>query len=247
MQKIIYTLVVFISVQNTTNAQWFEKIKEAVEKTVKQNQPNQTNKTTVTEDEAAQGIKQALNQGVNNAIKFLNKPDGFFKSEIYKLLLPPDVQKAANTLKKIGLNKQVDEAVLSINRAAEDAVGYAAPIFVSAIKQITLKDVFNILKGSKNAATNYFREKTSDSLKAAFLPTIRTSLDKVGATKYYGKIITAYNNVPFIKKINPDLPAYVTDKATFALFDQIEKEEANIRQNPLARTTDLLKKVFGML
>lgn len=232
---------------NSTSAQWFEKIKETVEKTVKQNQSNQNNSSTITENEAAQGIKQALSQGVSNAIKLLNKPDGFFKSEVYKLLLPPDVQKAASTLKRIGLNKQVDEAVLSINRAAEDAVGYATPIFVNAIKQIALKDVFSILKGPKNTATNYFREKTNDSLKAAFLPTIRSSLEKVGATKHYGKIITSYNSIPFIKKINPDLPAYVADKATFALFDQIEKEEANIRQNPLARTTELLKKVFGIL
>lgn len=231
--------------QYTIAQKWLEKAKDVLNKTI--NKTKATDSATVTQEEANQGMKQALNQGVDKAIKLLNKTDGFFGSEIYKLLLPPDAQKAANTLKKIGLSKQVDEAILSINRAAEDAVGYASPIFVNAIKQLTITDVFNIIKGSKNAATNYFRDKTSSPLKQAFLPSIKTSLDKVGATKNYGKIITTYNNIPFVKKMNPDLADYVADKAIFALFDQVEKEEANIRQNPIARTTDLLKKVFGSL
>ncbi len=223
---------------------WLEKAKEIVNKTINK---NTTTDSAVTEQEVGQGIKQALNQGVEQAIKFLNKTDGFFGNEVYKLFLPPDAQKIANTLKNIGMNKLVENAILSINRAAEDAVGQATPIFIGAIKQITLTDVFNILKGPKNAATNYFKEKTSDSLKAAFLPSVRTSLNKVGATKYYKKSMDAYNRIPFVSKVNADLPSYVVDKAIFALFDQIEKEEANIRQNPLARTTDLLKKVFGLL
>jgi hypothetical protein len=201
---------------------------------------------TVTEAEAGQGIKEALAQGVTQAIFQLNKTDGFFGNQAYKLLLPPDAQKIENTLRDLGLGKQVDKAILQINRAAEDAVGYAKPIFVDAIKQMTLTDALQIVRGSKDAATQYFKSKTTEKLIAAFMPTIKSSLDKVQATKYYSDIVTTYNNFPTtFKKINPDLPSYVSQKAVDALFDQVAKEEANIRENPLARTTDLLKKVFG--
>lgn len=200
----------------------------------------------VTEAEAAQGIKEALSNGVASGIKILNKTDGFFGNEVYKLLLPPDAAKIEKTLRSVGLGKEVDKAILQINRGAEDAVGYAKPIFVDAIKQMTLVDALNIVKGSKDAATNYFREKTTQKLIAAFLPVIKTSLDKVEATKYYTDIVNTYNNFPTtFKKINPDLPSYVTGKAVSALFDQVAKEEANIRENPVARTSEILKKVFG--
>lgn len=200
----------------------------------------------VTEAEAGQGIKEALTNGVIRGIGFLNKTDGFFGNEAYKLFLPPDAKKVENTLRNIGMGAQVDKAILQINRGAEDAVGYAKPIFVDAIKQMTLVDALNIVRGPKDAATNYFREKTTQKLIAAFLPVIKSSLDKVDATKYYADIVNTYNNFPTtFKKVNPDLPSYVTDKAVSALFDQIAKEEANIRENPIARTSDILKKVFG--
>ena len=144
------------------------------------------------------------------------------------------------------MGRQVDRAILQINRAAEDAVGYATPIFVDAIKEMTITDAINIVRGESNSATNYFRQKTHDKLLAAFAPVIDRSLVKLEATRYYSEIVTLYNNIPTtVKKINPDLTAYVVDKATMALFDQIEKEEANIRANPVARTTQILKKVFG--
>jgi ABC-type transporter MlaC component len=144
------------------------------------------------------------------------------------------------------MGKQVDKAILQINRGAEDAVGFAKPIFVDAIKEMTLIDAINIVKGPKDAATNYFRQKTTEKLIAAFLPVIKTSLDKTEATKYYADIVNTYNNFPTtFKKINPDLPSYVVGKAVDALFDQIAKEEANIRENPVARTTEILRKVFG--
>ncbi len=200
----------------------------------------------VTEAEAGQGIKEALNNGVVRGISFLNKPDGFFGNEAYKLFLPPDAKKIENTLRNLGMGAQVDKAILQINRGAEDAVGFAKPIFVDAIKQMTLVDAINIIKGPKDAATNYFRQKTTQKLIATFTPSIKSSLDKVDATKYYGDIVSTYNNFPTtFKKINPDLPSYVVGKAVDALFDQISKEEANIRANPVARTTDILKKVFG--
>lgn len=202
--------------------------------------------TTVTQTEAAQAIREALDQGVGRGISILNKEDGFFGSQAYKLLLPPDAQKIENTLRQIGMGSLVDRAILQINRAAEDAVGYARPIFVDAIKQMTIADAINIIKGPKDAATQYFRGKTTEKLIAAFSPIIKSSLDKFSATKYYTDVITTYNNFPTtLNKLNPDLPSYVVGKAVNALFDQIAQEEANIRENPVARTTDILKKVFG--
>lgn len=202
----------------------------------------------VTEAEAGDGIKEALGKGITNAVLQLNKEDGFFKDLVYKVLLPPDAQRIERTLRNLGLGNMVDKAILQINRGAEDAVGYAKPIFVDAIKQMTLTDALNIVRGGDTSATHYFREKTVGRLMAAFLPVIKTSLDKVEATKFYGDIVNRYNSIPTtLRKLNPDLPGYVTDRATNALFDLIAKEERNIRQNPLARTSDILKKVFGGL
>ncbi len=200
----------------------------------------------VTEQEAGMGIKEALSNGLANAVLNLNKTDGFFGSNIYKVLLPPDAVKAEQRLRSIGLDKEVDKAILSINRAAEDAVGFAKPIFVNAIKQMTLQDALGIVKGGKNSATNFFKEKTSAALLEAFAPSVKSSLEKVNATKYYGDLAKTYNSIPLVQnKINPDLTNFVVGKSVDALFDQIAKEEVNIRENPLARTTDLLKKVFG--
>jgi uncharacterized protein DUF4197 len=199
-----------------------------------------------TEAEAAQAIREALNQGTDKGVSFLNRTDGFFGNELYKILLPPDAKKIESTLRTIGLGSLVDKAVLQINRAAEDAVGYAKPIFVDAIKQMTIADAINIVRGSNDAATNYFRQKTTDKLIAAFSPVIKNSLDKMNATKYYADVVNAYNNLPTtFTKLNPDLPSYVVGKSVDALFDQVAKEEANIRQDPVARTTEILKKVFG--
>ena len=206
----------------------------------------QTSDGTVSEYEAGQGIKEALGQGLVKAVLQLNKEDGFFKDAFYKLLLPPDAKKIENTLRDLGLGKMVDKAILQINRGAEDAAGYAKPIFVDAIRNMSLSDAIGLLRNGDTSATHFFREKTTDKLTAAFLPVIKSSLDKVDATKYYGDIVTKYNNFPTtFRKINPDLPGFVTDKATNALFDLVAKEEKNIRENFAARTTDLLKKVFG--
>jgi len=138
-----------------------------------------------------------------------------------------------------------DDAILAINRGAEDAVGFATPIFVDAIKQMTVTDALKLVTGGKNSITDFFREKTSAKLKEAFMPVIQKSLEKTNATKYYGDAVDRYNKVPLVKKMNPDLASYVADRTLFALFDRIAVEEANIRSNPAARTSDLLKKVFG--
>jgi hypothetical protein len=202
----------------------------------------------VTENEAGQGIKEALGQGLLRAVFNLNKTDGFFGSAFYKLLLPPEVQKVENKMRLLGLGKIADKAILQINRGAEDAVGFAKPIFINAIKEMTIADAINIIRGPKDGATNYFRIKTNAALVQAFTPVVKNSLDKVEATKYYGDLVNTYNGFPTTRtKVNPDLTAYVVEKTTAALFDQIAKEELEIRENPIKRTTEILKKVFGAI
>lgn len=202
--------------------------------------------TGVTESEAGQGIREALSQGLVKAVLHLNREDGFFKDALYKILLPPDAKKIENTLRDIGLGSIVDKAILQINRGAEDAAAFAKPIFVDAIKSMTLSDAIGLVRNGDTSATHFFREKTTSQLVAAFLPVIKSSLDKVQATKYYGDIVTKYNSLPLVfKKLNPDLPGFVTEKATNALFNLVADEERNIRQNIAARTTEILRKVFG--
>ncbi len=202
--------------------------------------------TGVTQTEAAAGVKEALAQGLAKAVLQLNTTDGFFGDAFYKVLMPPDAKKVENTLRSIGFGSLVDKAVLSINRGAEDAVGYAKPIFVDAIKSMTLSDAIGLVKNGDTSATHFFRVKTTQALIAAFTPVIKSSLERVDATKYYGDVITKYNKLPTtFKQVNPDLTNFVTLRATEALFDLVAKEEKNIRTNFAARTTDILKKVFG--
>ena len=183
---------------------------------------------------------------MTNAVLNLHRTDGFFGSDLYKVLLPPDARRAETVLREIGLGDQVDKAILAINRGAEDAVGAAAPIFTGAIREMTVTDALGIVRGNKDAATQYFRRKTSDDLIAAFTPSVKSSLDRTQATRYYADIANGYNRLPLaFDKVDPDLTAYVVGKAVDALFDQIAREEANIRANPVARTTDILRKVFG--
>ena len=201
---------------------------------------------TVSEAEAGEGIREALGQGLVKAVLQLNREDGFFRDALYKILLPPEARKIENTLRDLGMGKMVDKAILQINRAAEDAAGFAKPIFVDAIKSMTISDAIGLVRNGDTSATHFFRVKTTDRLIAAFMPVIKSSLDKVDATKYYGDVINTYNNFPTtFKKLNPDLPSFVTGRATNALFDLVAREEVNIRQNFAARTTEILRKVFG--
>lgn len=200
----------------------------------------------ITEAEAVQAMRDALDQGVGKGISFLGGENGFLENQAYKIFLPSEAKKIENTLRNLGMGAMVDRAIIQINRAAEDAVTYARPIFIDAIGQMTITDAIAIIKGQSNAATQYFRQKTTEKLIAAFTPVIKGSLDKFSATKYYGDVVNTYNNFPTtIQKLNPDLPSFVVGKAIDALFDQIAQEEANIRNNLAARTTDMMKKVFG--
>ena len=190
------------------------------------------------------GLKEALIIGVQKGSSVLSKEDGFFKNELLKILLPPEAEKVEKTLRNLGLGNQVDEAILSMNRGAEDACKEAAGIFVDAVKSMNVGDVVSIIKGSDTAGTQYLRNATTLSLTNKFRPVIENSLNKVNATKQWSTIINAYNKVS-LKKINPDLAAYVTEKAVGGIFFQIGEEERKIRRDPLARTSALLQRVFG--
>ncbi|MBI1780348.1 MAG: DUF4197 domain-containing protein [Sphingobacteriales bacterium] len=196
--------------------------------------------------EVASGLKEALNVGAQNSAGKLSLVDGFFKDEVIKILLPQEAQKVEKTLRSLGFNKLVDDAILSINRGAEDACKTAAPIFGNAIKAMTIQDAIGILKGNDSSATTYLKNKTTVDLTNSFKPVIQQSLDKVGATKYWGDVFNTYNKLPTtFKKINPDLSGYVTERALGGLFHYVSLEEQKIRKDPVARVTDLLKKVFG--
>ena len=199
----------------------------------------------LTESDVAAGLKEALVKGTGSGTASASKVDGYFKSPRLKIPFPSNIQKVETKLRALGMNGLVDDFILSLNRGAEKAATEAKPIFVDAITSMTVKDAWGILRGEDNAATNYLRRTTSTSLEAAFKPVIKTSLDAVDATKYFTKIINTYNKIPLIEKVNPNLEDYVTDKAMFGLFLLIEDEEAKIREDPLARTTELLKKVFS--
>ncbi len=199
----------------------------------------------LTEEEVGRGLKEALTKGTEKGVDQISKPDGFFKDPTIKILMPDDAKKVEEKLRAVGQGQKVDDAIESMNRAAEDASKEAKVIFVDAIKAMTIQDAMNILKGENNAATKYLEKTTRSALYSKFEPIIGNSLDKVGATKHWETVMTTYNKIPFVEKVNPDLKEYVTNKAIDGLFVQIEKEEIEIRKNPGARTTDLLRKVFG--
>ncbi|MCH6236578.1 DUF4197 domain-containing protein [Cognataquiflexum rubidum] len=200
----------------------------------------------LSQDEVAAGLKEALEQGIVKGTDLASKTDGYFKNELIKIMLPEDAQKVEKTLRNMGLGSEVDRALLAINRGAESAAIEAKPIFVNAIKQMNIQDALGILKGEPTAATDFLKRTTNAQLVELFKPKIQASLDEVGATKYYGDLANSYNKIPLTKqKVNPDLNAYVTQKAIDGLFVLIAEEEKNIRENPLGRTSDLMKKVFA--
>lgn len=193
----------------------------------------------------ANGLKEALDKGVSSAVTTLAKDGGFYES-VYKIFLPEEARTVVNRLKFIpGFANLEEEAVKRINKAAEDAASKAGPIFMNAIKQLTFDDVMNILKGEKNAATQFLRRTTYSSLYNEFKPELNASLNKFGALDYWGSAMNTYNKIPFVDKINPDLADHATNKALDGLFDLIEKKENGIRTDISQRTSDLLKKVFA--
>lgn len=200
---------------------------------------------TLTTEEVGGGLKEALINGISKGADLVSLTDGYFKNPEIKIPFPPDVKKVEDKLRQIGLGNKVDDFVMTLNRGAEEAAKEAKPIFISAIKQMTIQDAWALLKGEPDAATQFLKRTTTDQLRQKFSPVVQVALDKVNATKYYGDVVGTYNKIPFVEKVNPDLNAYATDKAIEGLFVMVAKEEKNIRENPVARTTDLLKKVFG--
>ncbi|MDP4213517.1 MAG: DUF4197 domain-containing protein [Bacteroidota bacterium] len=197
-------------------------------------------------DDIVGGLKQALTLGARKSADRLSAVDGFFKDAAVKILLPPQARNVEKTLRNLGMGKIVDDAILSINRAAEDASKSAAPIFVGAVKNMSVRDGLGILRGADTAATGYLRKSTTPQLTGAFHPVIDSSLIKTGATKYWKDIFETYNKLPTtFRKVNPDLTGYVTQKAIDGIFYYVAQEEMKIRKDPAAQVTDLLKKVFG--
>jgi hypothetical protein len=201
-------------------------------------------KSALSNEEIISGLKEALKVGTEKGTNKISAIDGFFKDAAIKILMPAEAQKAEKTLRNIGLGRQVDNAILSMNRAAEDAAKSASPIFINAIKGMSFQDAVGILRGGDNAATSYLKDKTTVSLTEAFRPVIESSLKKVDATKYWNTVFTSYNKLS-AEKVNPDLSAYVTEKALAGIFYQVAQEEQKIRKDPMARTSDILKKVFS--
>jgi len=192
----------------------------------------------------AGGLRQALDFGIDKQVSKLTQKDGFYMNPIVKILLPQELQKVDRTLRDIGLSKLADQGLKLLNRAAEDAVKEATPIFVDAVKGITFNDAKNILLGPDNSATNYLRRKTNSTLYQKFNPVIQSSFAKVGADQIWSTIINKYNSIPFVDKVNPDLTDYVTREALKGVYKMIAVEEKQIRTKISSRTTDLLRKVF---
>ncbi len=201
---------------------------------------------TLSNGQIATGLKQALEKGVTEQVSLLALKDGFYKNTYVKILMPSELQKVENTLRKVGLGSIADEGVKMLNRAAEDAVSEATPIFIDAIKNLTLTDAKNILLGDNNAATLYLQNTTNQALYTKFEPIIKNSFNKVGADDIWTTIITKYNNLPLTKDVNPNLTNYVTNEALKSVFKMVSKEELNIRTKASSRTTDLLRKVFAL-
>ncbi|MDX5346909.1 MAG: DUF4197 domain-containing protein [Hymenobacteraceae bacterium] len=236
MKKLIYPA--FIASVVFFSACTASQVQQTVNDVMNASQP-------VSTTEVANGLKEALTVGISKGASQAAQTDGYFKNPRIKIPFPQDVQRVETKLRQIGLGNEVDKFILTLNRGAEDAATQAKPIFINAIKSMTIADAWAILKGDKDAATQYLKRTTSSQLQQAFQPVIKNSLDKVNATRYYADIINTYNQIPLVQKVNPDLESYATQKAIDGLFILVAEEEARIRENPLARTTELLRRVFA--
>lgn len=240
MKKIIL-LLALLPLSYTADAQILKKLTDKIQSTTQSK-----NSGLLSQTDIASGLKEALNKGVEKQVVKLTQVDGFYKNEMVKILMPEELQKVDKTLRSMGMGSLADEGLKVMNRAAEDAVKEATPIFVNAIKGMSFTDAKNILLGNDTAATTYLQTSTSTSLYAKFNPVIKSSFEKVGADKVWSGIISQYNGLPLVKKVNPDLTDYVTNEAMEGVFKMISVEEKDIRGNLNSRSSDLLKKVFAI-
>jgi hypothetical protein len=241
MRVISFISIVMTLFTITCTAQSFNKLGKALQNKV----TDVSAGSSLGEDEVGSALKEALNIGVEKGVDQLAQTDGYFKDPEIKIPLPDEAKEVESKLRKIGQGQKVDEAIEAVNRAAEDAVIGAKDIFITAIKNMTIADALEILNGDEDAATAYLNQSTRDQLVEKFKPLIKNSLEKVDATKYWNTVFSSYNKLPFVTKVNPELEEYVTNKAIDGLFIQIAKQELDIRKNPSARVTELLKNVFG--
>jgi hypothetical protein len=239
MKNILYLQSMLILLLVGCTAQQIQQAKKTLEDVMSEQEPG------LTTAEVAKGLKEALINGTSKGTSTLSQLNGYYKNPEIKIPFPPEIQKVETKLRDIGLGSQVDQFVETLNRGAEEAAKEAKPIFVNAINSMSIEDAWGILKGNDDAATQYLIKTTSGDLRNAFQPVISNALDKTNATKYYGDVITAYNSIPFLEDVNADLESYATDRAIDGLFVMIAKEEKNIREDPIARTTELLKRVFS--
>lgn len=207
---------------------------------------NLPNGGILSQEQIGNGLREALDNGIKNQVSKLTTQDGFYKNDLVKILLPQELQVVDKTLRNIGLGNLADEGIKVLNRAAEDAVKTATPIFVNAVKEITFNDAKNILLGENNAATAFLETKTQQELYLSFNPVIKQSFSKVGADKVWSQIISKYNSIPFVKKVNSDLTDYATNQALKGVFTMIAVEEKGIREKVGLRNTVLLQQVFAL-
>ena len=201
----------------------------------------------LTREEVVAGLKDSLARGISRGAALAATKNGYYGDSRLRIPFPPEIEKVEQTLREAGLGNEVDRFVKQLNRGAEKAAARAKPIFIKAITSMTISDAFGILNGPPDAATQYLKRTTGDDLRAEFRPIVRDKLEETSATRYYGDIVNTYNKLPFVSKVDPDLETYATDRAIDGLFLLIADEEANIRENPRARTTELLRRVFGSL
>lgn len=237
MKRVLLPLLLFASVGSFAQGGLLKKANDLLNKS--------KSGSGLSNDDIVSGLKEALSLGATNGANKLSAVDGFFANAAIKVLMPPEAQKVESTLRSMGMGKLVDDAILSMNRAAEEAAKSAAPIFLNAIKGMSFQDALGILRGNDTAATSYLKGKTIGSLTSAFTPTIDSALSKTGATQHWKAVFEAYNKVPLVKKVNTNLSGYVTERALNGLFFQVAQEESKIRKDPAARVSETLKKVFG--
>lgn len=238
-RSLVLALTILFAV--SANAQFKNVLNKAKEKL-----NTSTGTSALSNAEIGSGLKEALKKGVDEQVQKLTAVDGFYKNEAVKILLPEELQKVDKTLRKMGMASLADEGIKVLNRAAEDAVKEATPIFTNAIMNMSFTDAKNILMGADNSATQYLQRTTTSPLYSKFSPVVSQSLDKVGANEVWAKIIDKYNSLPLVSKVNPNLTDYVTNKALDGVFTMIAVEEKNIRTNLSSRSSDLLKKVFAL-
>ncbi len=238
--KIVLLLTILTASITNSQAQFFKNLENKV------GLPTSSSSGGFSQDEAGQAIKEALTKGITHGVDLVSVSNGYFKNPSIKIPMPQEAQNVESVLRTAGMGSMVDNAVESFNHAAENAAKSATGIFINAIKQMNINDAISLVNNSqKDAATQFLKRTTTDQLIAAFKPSIKDALDKANATKYWSDIMTEYNRIPFHSPVNTDLPDYVTRKAIDGLFYMVAQEEAKIRKDPMAQTSELLKKVFG--